>query len=263
MATEPWHGAVLVVLSPRHGIDVGDLAALAALVLAGIVLSPTAAGRALRRTARAAAAGPLGDPVPARVAAGVALVVAGAVGLTDADPGRAPDAVLALGTAALVAWAGATAGPRAWSALAVSGPGYLLDALAVPTGTAFGPAALAVAAAVAIRWGPAPGDARPSDRATGTGSGALEPVAAGRTARVGLRGTGRAPALALAFTVVATACVTVSVAALADLSGLDVLVSRFGDGGARTLALGVELLLAGVARGAYSGTISKSSKRAW
>jgi hypothetical protein len=212
LAAPPWHGPILFSVSPGHGLDLGDVAALAVGVLAARLALPLLLPRR----------GQLGFLARSDAAlAGLGLVL-GFVGLLDLTRayqrlGTAYDVLAPILVIGAGAWAAvaATLDPVLWPATVrttvaratvVLLGGLLLDAAATPSGTLFGTAALAVHLAVRSRRS---------------------------VARV-------------VFAAIAALMVLLSAASLADIAGIDVLLSRSGGGAFRSAAL-VAVLGAGTA----------------
>jgi hypothetical protein len=213
VAVQPWHGATLVALSPRHGVDEGDLLALALLVPAAAAFARTAVGRAVAARIRSA---PLLLGAPAAAGAlGFALLLIGVLDIGDVleEPGRAAEALgifvfaLAFGwvVVALAAGSPPLPAPRgrvqlicAMSLVA----GFVVDSWMRPSGTVFGPALLAAAVAL-----------------TASTPGA-------RRVAVGL----------------VVALTLLNVASLTDFRGIDVQMAEHGGAPARSAAVGVVLV---------------------
>jgi hypothetical protein len=211
-AASPFHGPILFVVSPGHGFDLGDMAALAAIVAAACLARPLLAS----------VRGPLGILTrsrPALAGLGAALAVTGLLdraGVAE-DLGAAYDVVAALALVAIVAWtiAAAVVDPVPWpttlpatvAALgAALGAGLLLDASLTPSGTLF--CTIAVALVLAVR---------------------------------SVRVAGR-----ILFVAETIGMLAINVASLGDIAGIDVPMSRSGGGAARSVALAAVLLTATV-----------------
>jgi len=145
----PQGGQALLTFSSNHGLDVVNIPSLVLLVAAGALLSPLPVAvpvhRALGRFRRT----PLGRPDVAGLACGSALLTSALLLLYE--PSHQPRIVAAAATLVCVvslAWLLASVGsaalvPGFWFLI-----GAVLDALAMPSGTLFAPAALAVVLAV-------------------------------------------------------------------------------------------------------------------
>ena len=211
-AASPWHGPILFVVSPGHGFDLGDIAALTAVVVAAYLARPLL--RSARGSLRALTSSRL-----ALAALGVALAVTGLLdraGVAE-DLGAAYDLVAALALVAIVAWtiAAAAVDPVPWpttlpatvAALGVAlGAGLVLDASLTPSGTLF--CTIAVALVLAVR---------------------------------SVRVAGR-----VLFVSEAVGMLAINVASLGDIAGIDEVMSRSGGGAARSVALAAVLLTATV-----------------
>ena len=199
----------MLALSQDHGVDLGDLLAMG---LGAVAVGLTAP--ALRRWLQHHRL--LADTSLALASLGLLLAITGLLDFTRANRhlGSAYDLAAPLAVAAAGAWVvlAAASKPRPWPRLlraTVPGAGLVLlagllvDAAATPSGTLFGPSALAVHLA------------------------ARSPARPGR----------------VVFALLAAAMLAVSAASLGDVAGTDVLLSRSGGGGPRSLGLGVVLLV--------------------
>lgn len=211
LAVQPWSGPILLVFSSYQGIDLSDLVpavfGLASVMLLVDVLSvrpgpvrvvqrSRAAMRPLRRVAA--------------VLAGLALGAASLIRLEDSVRPRLFEAAVTGSVMALVAlWLVVAVD---WDLLAAGAAltlGFLLDAVAVPSGTLFGPLFLAL-------------------------------FLARRDLRSG------SPLAAAALVTAAFVFAALSAASLFDLAGLDVRMASSDGGTARTGALGVVLVIHGL-----------------
>lgn len=219
-AASPYHGPILFFVSPGHGFDLGDTAALAFVVLAARLARPRL--RSVRGPWRS-----LTSSRAALAALGIALSVTVLLHGTDVDErlGALYDAGAPLAFVALVSWtiAAAVVEPVPWpatlpatvAAMAVAlGAGLAVDAAMTPSGTLFGTTAAALVLAVRAR--------RPLGR--------------------------------LLFAAAAVGMTAVNVASLADIAGIDVQMSRSGGGVARSAALGALLVTATVYDGVAATT---------
>ncbi len=221
LLAQPWRGPVLFVFSSNQGIDLGDLPVAGMVTVAWILV------RDLRSVAGATGfAQPLvttsgGHRRWAALAAGAAMATVGASELSDAGgaQGRVTEALVAVVVLACAGWFALAMGPSAKGFIAALLCGLLLDALATPSGTVFGP--MFVAAHLAIT-----------------------------TRRRSARSTMAVAGLLLAAT---------SAASLADVAGLDEVMADGEGGPARTLALGLVLVAwSAVAATARSATSRRS-----
>ncbi|MGH9181545.1 MAG: hypothetical protein ACRDY5_07515 [Acidimicrobiales bacterium] len=207
----PVKGAVLIALTPSHGLHTGDLLALLAVAAAYARVS-TVRAPATRRPRRLA--------TTALVPAGAALVAVALLNVNDSFQAAAPPvalvcalAILALGGAGSCLFFRSSLGARSAPgvpALAAAVPallaGCLLDGAFLPSGTAFGAMLLAISVCVSP-------ERRLVDRAH--------------------------------YVLIATCLGGLNTAALADLAGLDVVLAHNGGGVFRTLALGTVLVAGG------------------
>ena len=226
IVAQPFHGAVLVSLTPEHGFDAGDLLAVPFLVAAGTLArgSPPRRGASPVGADRGATA-PGGAATTRRealcaVPLGLALLAVALLGSADvrrrwgARPALLVAAgVVGAGVAGTLAFAGAhgrRGGRRRapWYLLAFAAvtAGALADTAALPSGTVF--AALAPVLLVAS------------------------------TRRPGLR--------AAHWYLLAATLSAANLVALADVAGLDVVMASESGGPARTVALGAVLTIGGL-----------------
>jgi hypothetical protein len=225
LAAPPAHGPVLFALSPGHGVDLGDIAALTLGALAARVALPLLDPHRDRL-------GPVASSTAALAGLGLSLLAVSLLDVTGVADGLgvAYRAAAALVVVAAVAWTltSAVLDPVPWPAtapvqMATGGAvllgGLLVDAAMAPSGTLFSTAAVACL--------------------------------------VALRAT--RPAARLAFGGMALAMVVVSVASLADIDGVDVEMSRSAGGVARTIALAGVVLTGTAIELLVRGPLGRSS----
>jgi hypothetical protein len=142
---EPWHGPIVLSLSRRHGIDTGDLPALALLAVAVAVGSVCAP--AIRANGRPA------DPWAGPAVVLGALLLVGGVKLTGVvrlgalDDARGALLLIAAGWFAVALAAGRPAGRQRrswWQPIALFTAGSVADAALAPSGTLIGPILVAL-----------------------------------------------------------------------------------------------------------------------
>jgi len=203
---KPWEGPILLTILPSHGIDAADLLALPFLLLAARVLGGDRSSGSRRWSA-----------VSAMVLGGLLFAVGGArLAGVDEELGRGLDlvALVLLGAVVwnLLAW---TACPpprfgersgRGWVLIGMLGAGLVVDVLVRPSGTVFGVILLLVGLALVVR-----------SRVT----------------------VGVALVLASGFLVA-------NAFSLTDIAGVDVTMSKDQGGAARSAALGLALVVAGI-----------------
>ena len=144
---EPWHGPVVLSLSRTHGIDTGDLPALALIALAvavGSVCAP--AGRA-----DGTEAGGWAGPAPAVLLGALLLVggvkLSGVVRLGALDDARGVLLLIAAVWFCVALAAGRRPGGRRrswWQPIALFIAGSVVDAALAPSGTLIGPILVAL-----------------------------------------------------------------------------------------------------------------------
>jgi hypothetical protein len=215
VALEPWHGPILISLVSGRGVDSGDLVVLP-LVIAAVL----AFASARRRSGQAGGR----EPRPSRfdsatlgAALGVLLLLAQALRLADLDETRLLALLLCGIIIALTIWFGVEVvsgqtsfgaiGPKADGRLAgiLLFAGLIIDALVVPSGTAFGIVLPTAYLASRVR-----------SRLLATLLGALATFFLGAT-----------------------------IMSLADIAGVDVLLSKDEGGVFRAIALGIVLTCGG------------------
>jgi hypothetical protein len=145
---EPWHGPVVLSLSRTHGIDTGDLPALALIALAVVVASVCAP--AVRPEGRGAA-GLWAGPASAVVLGALLLVggvkLTGIVRLGALDDARGVLVIIAAVWFGVALAAGRRPGARRrswWQPAALFIAGSVVDAALAPSGTLFGPILVAL-----------------------------------------------------------------------------------------------------------------------
>ena len=211
LAVQPWSGPILLVFSSYHGIDLSDLVpagfGLVSVMLLIDVMSVRPGPVRVVRRCRAAAR-PLRRL--AAVLAGLALGAASLIRMEDSVRPRLFEAAITGSVLALVTlWVVVAVDRDLLAASAALTLGFLVDAVAVPSGTLFGPLLLALF-----------------------------------LARRDLR-SGR-PWSASALVTAALAFAALSAASLFDLAGLDVRMAGSDGGTARTGALGAVLVIHGL-----------------
>jgi hypothetical protein len=216
VASAPIRGPIILTLTNRRGVDLGDLTALPLLWAATALVRPSLPALGLHRF----------EPPPARLhgaAIGSCLVVAGSLVLSGASRHlpRA-SAIAALALVALVALALATLpwrpGLTGWPVAAFVA-GALVDVTTLPTGTLVGPALLAAWLACH----------RASD----------EPA----PARAAPHGSNHLMAAIVA------GCGVLNVLSLTDIAGVDVVMARHGGGPARSITLGLVIVAVAIGGG--------------
>jgi hypothetical protein len=193
----PQGGEALLTFSSNHGLDVVNIPSIVLFVAAGALLSPLPVAvpvhRALGRFRRT----PLGRPDVAGLACGSVLLISGLVQLSD--PSHQPRIVAAAATLVAVgslAWLLASVGAAALVPALCFLTGAVFDARAMPSGTLFAPATLAVALAVGRE-----GIARAALVMAALGCGVLSVLSLSDVARIDIRlatwdgGPGRTAAL--------------------------------------------------------------------
>ncbi len=205
---QPHRGPILVALSPSHGVDLADLAAVPALIAGTALVVRSTSPRPGKQTSAAAAA--------SLACLGLLTGVLGGLDLsrTNRRLGRAFDIIgpAAFGVLAILLTVAVAAGGRPWrrttrarvpTAVVILGVGLAVDVAALPSGTLFGPTGLAVYLAT----------------------------------QTPLR------CLRVVFLVLGAMSLLITGASLADLGGLDVLLARSEGGSARGVAFGAVALV--------------------
>jgi hypothetical protein len=206
----PWHGAILFSVSLDHGIDVGDLPAILLFVLAVKLAEPVLVAHRRRL-------GPVASSELALAALAVTLAVIGALEVARV--------LHRLGPVVAVIGAAAVAGAALWAIVAAVVDRDLWPAAVRST--------VAIAAVVLLAGLVVDAAATPSGTLFGCGA-----------ASAWLAARARRRAALVVFAAAAAGTLALDVASLADIAGVDVLLSRSQGGAARTVAL-VAILLAG------------------
>lgn len=146
LAVQPWSGPVLLVFSSYHGIDLSDLVPAGFALVSAVLLvdamsvhpGPVRVVRRFRTAAR-----------PwrrfAQVSAGLALGAASLIRLEDSVQPRLFETAVTVSVLAVVAaWVAMSVDRDLLVAGVVLAVGFLADAVAVPSGTLFGPLLLAL-----------------------------------------------------------------------------------------------------------------------
>jgi hypothetical protein len=222
IVTEPRRGPVLLIVSSSHGVHLGDLPAAALLVLAIQLVGGRAVVRQPGVRARRRRAGGPWVPIVASLTAGIVLLLVGGSELAEPALQHHPlvDATISAAVVAVATWVAVAAGPSATVPSLILLAGMIIDGQLTPTGTVIGPALLA-----------------------------------------GFLGVGAPSGLArTALTLTATVFAGASLASLRDVWGIDVRMAAADGGPARTAAVGVVLLVAGVAAW-WSARVGPTSER--
>ena len=145
---EPWHGPVVLSLSRSHGIDTGDLPALALIALAvavGSVCAP--AVRADGRGAAGRWAGPASAMVLGALLLAGGVKLSGVVRLGALDDARGILVLIAAAWFCVALAAGRRPGARRrswWQPITLFIAGSVVDAALAPSGTLIGPILVAL-----------------------------------------------------------------------------------------------------------------------